>query len=167
MRGQQSPNEVFLVPWHFESCISADTGTYLAGYHSATSPKTSANTSPDLPSLPGHNSGYPGLTGGLGGLQQQTGSPGHSQEQSLQNPVLQEEPRARMWTGSRGIILLYFGGMDLFRQSTQGAARKDATGKDRRVPGPRSRANPRPVTSCPVKCNYCNLPQPLKIQIPA
>lgn len=72
-----------------------------------------------------------------------------------------------MQAGSREMILLYFGGTDLFRQSTKGAAREDATGKDRRVLGPCSRVNLRPVTSCPVKCNYCNLPQLLKIRIPA
>lgn len=68
--------------------------------------------------------------------------------------------------GLRGCPALFWG-TDLFQQVTREQTREDATSEDRRVPGPRGRANPRPVTSCPVKCNYCNLPQPLKIRSPA
>lgn len=166
MQGQQSPNEgFFLVPWHFESCISAETGTYLAGYHGAASPKDLSKHKPRPARPPRTQLRVPRAHRGAWWA-----PAANRQPRAFAGTKFAKSSAARgakTQTGSRGIILLYFGGMDLFRQSTKGAARKDATGKDRRVPGPRSRTNPRPVTSCPVKCNYCNLPQPLKIQIPA
>lgn len=32
------PNCVFLVPWHFGSCFTTETGTYRAGFHQAAPP---------------------------------------------------------------------------------------------------------------------------------
>lgn len=55
------------MPWHFESCITAGTGTYLADLHCAASPESSPNTSltcPDSQEAASGNPGSPGVTVG-------------------------------------------------------------------------------------------------------
>lgn len=55
------------MPWHFESCITAGRGTYLAGLHCSISPESSPNTSltcPDSQDAASGNLGFPGVTVG-------------------------------------------------------------------------------------------------------
>lgn len=98
------------MPWHFESCITAGTGTYLAALHCATSPESSPNTSlrhPDSQDAASGHLGSPGLTGGTEAAAANR-QPGVFVRAKFAKS--RAATGARMQTGSRRIIFLYFGG---------------------------------------------------------